>query len=38
VYDTDDEQVIPTRIKSNSVNQVLIEFTSTFSGSVVVKV
>jgi hypothetical protein len=38
VYDTDNEQVIPTRIKSNSVNQVLIEFTSIFSGSVVVKV
>ena len=31
------EQVIPLKIKSNSVNQVLVEFTSIFSGSIIVK-
>jgi hypothetical protein len=38
VYDTNKEQVIPYKIKSNSINQIEVEFTTIFSGSVIVKV
>jgi hypothetical protein len=31
------EQVIPLKIKSNSVNEILVEFTDTFAGSIIVK-
>jgi len=37
VYSTSKEQVIPSKIKSTSANAVLIEFNSSFSGTVVVK-
>ena len=37
VYDTNKEQVIPAKVKSTTVNAVLIEFINSFTGTVVVK-
>jgi hypothetical protein len=37
VYDTNKEQVIPAKVKSTTVNAILIEFINSFTGTVVVK-